>query len=68
MDKTNKQAKYTRDFEIKNKLIVTRGEEENDNGGIGEGQSRNMYEGHMDKAKGNRFEGGRKGWVRWEEW
>ena len=22
-----------------------------------------MYEGHMDKAKGGRFEGGRQGWV-----
>ena len=25
--------------------------------------SRNMYEGHMDKAKEGRFEGGRQGWV-----
>ena len=22
-----------------------------------------MYNGHMDKAKGGRFEGGRQGWV-----
>ena len=22
-----------------------------------------MYRGHMDKAKGSRFEGGRQGWV-----
>ena len=22
-----------------------------------------MYKGHMDKAKGGRFEGGRQGWV-----
>ena len=28
-------------------------------GGVGEGLSRNMYEGQMDKAKG----GGRQGWV-----
>ena len=27
------------------------------------GASRNMYEGHMDKAKGGDFEGGRQGWV-----
>ena len=25
--------------------------------------SRNMYKGHMDKAKVGRFEGGRQGWV-----
>ena len=25
-----------------------------------------MYKGHMDKAKGGRFEGGRWGWVGWE--
>ena len=24
-----------------------------------------MYEGHMDKAKGGGFEGGRQGWVGW---
>ena len=40
-------------------------------GKIGEGSSRNMYKGHMDKAKGSRLEGGRWGWVgqgegRWE--
>ena len=34
-----------------------------DNGGEGEGSSRNMCKGHMDKAKGGRFEGGRQGWV-----
>ena len=28
-----------------------------------EGPSRNMYKGHMDKAKGGGFEGGRRGWV-----
>ena len=32
-------------------------------GKIGEGPSRNMYEGHMDKAKGGGFKGGRWGWV-----
>ena len=34
-------------------------------GGEGEGPSRNMYIGHMDKAKGGRFEVGRWGWVGW---
>ena len=34
-------------------------------GKIGEGPSRNRYRGHMDKAKGGRFEGGRWGWVQW---
>ena len=29
------------------------------------GTSRNMYKGHMDKAKVGRFEGGRRGWVGW---
>ena len=32
-------------------------------GVIGEGASGNMYKGHMDKAKGGRFEGGRRRWV-----
>ena len=42
----------TRDIEIQNKLIVTRGEVGEDNGGEkGEGLSRNMYKGHMDKSK-----------------
>ena len=27
------------------------------------GPSRNMYEGHMYKAKGGEFEGGKQGWV-----
>ena len=30
---------------------------------LGEGPSRNMYKGHMDKTKGGRFKGGRQGWV-----
>ena len=30
--------------------------------------SRNIYKGHMDKAKGGRFEGGRWGWVGWGPW
>ena len=32
-------------------------------GEIGEGPSRNMYKGHIDKAKGDRFDGGKWGWV-----
>ena len=32
-------------------------------GGKGGRVFRNMYKGHMDKAKGDRIEGGRWGWV-----
>ena len=32
-------------------------------GKIGEGLSSNMHKGHMDKARGCRFEGGKQGWV-----
>ena len=54
-------------MEIKNKLTETRGEV----GGMvmrktrgrNMGKSRNMYKGHMDKAKGGRIEGGRWGWL-----
>ena len=54
----------TRDSEIKNKLTVTRGEEREDNREKGERSSRNMYKGHMDKAKGaGRIKGGRQGWL-----
>ena len=35
---------------------------------IGEGPSRNMNTGHMDKAKEGRFEGGRLGWVQRGSW
>ena len=34
--------------------------------GGGEGLSRNMYKGYMDKPNGVRTEGGRWGWVRSE--
>ena len=37
-------------------------------GKIGEGPSRNMYKGHMDKAEGGKFEGGRLGWVGKRVW
>ena len=59
----NKQN-ITRDTEMKNKPTVPRGE-----GGQGtmkegrEESSKNMYKGHMDKAKGGRIESGRWGWV-----
>ena len=51
---------------MKSKPRVTRGERGEGRGKwgkIGEGPSRNMFKGHMDKAKGGRFEGGRQGWV-----
>ena len=35
-------------------------------GKIGEGPSRNMYKGSMDKAKGGRLKGGRRRWVGWK--
>ena len=43
----------TRDIEIKNKLVVTREEEEGWRRIKGEGWSRNMYKGQMDKVKGS---------------
>ena len=45
---------------MKNKLTVIRGVER---WIIGEGPSRNMYKGLMDKAKGGRLEDGRRGWL-----
>ena len=52
MKQINKQN-TTRNIEIKNKMIVTRGER--DNGRMkGKGPSRNMYKGHMDKVKGGK--------------
>ena len=47
---TSKQN-ITRDIEIKNKLAVTTGEVGGDNREKEEVLSRNMYNGHMDKAK-----------------
>ena len=47
---TSKQN-ITRDLGIKNKLTETRGEVEGDIGEKGEGSSRNMDKGPMDKAK-----------------
>ena len=42
----------TRDIEIKNKLTVIREGGRGIIGEKGEGTSRDMYKGHMDKAKG----------------
>ena len=55
-----KPKKYiTRDTEIKKKWTITRtGKGEGDNRKEGEGLSRNMYKGPMDKVKGGRVAGG----------
>ena len=37
-------------------------------GGKGGRVVRNMYKGHMDKAKAGRIEGGRWGWLGWGGW
>ena len=50
-------------MEITQAVCCTRGGQEGSWGIIGEGPSRNMYKGHMDKAKWGRFEGRRWGWV-----
>ena len=64
MNKSNKQAKYNQRHLNKEQT------DSNQRGGrrvimekIGEEPSRNMYKGHMDKAKGGRFKVGRQGWV-----
>ena len=57
----NEQAKYNQRYSNKEETdSYQRGEVR---GIIGEGSSRSMYKGHMDKAKGDRIEGGRWGWV-----
>ena len=48
-------------MEITQAVCCTRGGQEGSWGIIGEGPSRNMYKGHMDRAKGDRDEGGRQG-------
>ena len=56
-----------RDIEIKKKLTVTREEAGGDKWcKKGEGSSRNMYKGQVEKAKGCRIEGARWGWLGWE--
>ena len=59
INKTNKQDR-TRDMEIKNKLTVTRGEEEGIMGLKEWRVYRNNYKGHMDNNKG-RVEKGKGG-------
>ena len=64
INKTNKLAKYNQ---------INWNKEQNDSnqrgagrgimGGNREGSSKNMYKGHMDKAKGGRIEGGRWWWM-----
>ena len=51
INKRKKQAKYTRDIEIKNNLTVTGREEGGDNGDKGGRDFKNNYKGHMDKTK-----------------
>ena len=51
MNKTNNQAKYNQDSEIKNKLTVTRERGRVITGKKGKGHQGSMYKGHMDKAK-----------------
>ena len=55
-----------RDIKIKNKLTVTKGKWKGIMGGKGRSLFRNMYKGHMDKAKGGVGSrvGGRDGWGR----
>ena len=52
INKRKSKQNTTRDIEIKNKLTVTRGEWEEDNGGKRKGRvkSRNMYKRLKDKA------------------
>ena len=64
---TSKQN-TARVIEKKNKLTVIRGEwGEGQWRKIGEGLSKNMYKGHMDKARAGRVDGGGWGWE-WREW
>ena len=44
-------------MEIKNKMTVTRGEAERDNGEEKGNGFRNIYKGHMDKTKGEQDQG-----------
>ena len=63
INKTNKQN-IIRDIEIKNKLTVTRGAGEGDNGGKkGKDCQGTCIKDPWTKPKGGRIEGGRWGWV-----
>ena len=61
--KTNKQVKYNQKYW--NKEQTDSYQRGGGRGIIGKGPSRNMYKGHMEKAKRHKFEGGRQGWVGW---
>ena len=61
MNKTNKQAKYNQRHGNKEKPDSN--QRRKGRGIIGEGTSRNMYKGHLDKAEEGKFEDGRKEWV-----
>ena len=50
-------------MEIKNKVTVIEGSGREIKGKEGEGPSRNTYKGPMDKAKGGKTGGARRGWV-----
>ena len=62
MKQTSKQN-INRDFQIKNRLMVTRSGGRGIVGKIGEESPRNTYKGHMDKSQ--------RGWMRvggWDAW
>ena len=64
--KTNKQAKQNQRHGNKEQTDSNqRDGGEGQWGKEGEGSSRNMYKGHMEKAHGGGFKGGRQGWVGW---
>ena len=65
---TSKQN-ITRDSEIRNKLTVSRGEVGGDKGGEEKGErfSGTYIKDTCTKPKGSMIEGGRWGWLRWEE-
>ena len=59
----------TRDIEIKNKLIETRGEVGGDNEWKrGKGLQETCIKDPWTKTKWGRIQGGRWGWVGWGEW
>ena len=63
INKTRKQN-ITRDIEIKNKLTVTRGWRERDNGGNkGKGHQGTCIKDTWTKPKGGQIQDGRWGWV-----
>ena len=52
INKTKNEENRTRDIEIKNRLTVTRGKVKGITGRKKERSLKNMYKGHIDKAKG----------------